>query len=297
MAAIARLGTLTRAARELHVTPAALTARLKQLEGDIGLGLFDRTPAGLKITEAGREVLSAVENIKVIIDGCAERLDGLKGLSGGCATIGVVSTAKYFAPRIVAAFKQAHSGIDVRLLIGNRESTIRLLRDYEVDLTIMGRPPRDFSVEAEPFGKHPLVVVASPQNHLVRRKHLTKKDLIGETFLVREEGSGTRMVFEQFIGRTEVKRSQFGIEMGSNETIKQAVMADLGIALISAHTIAAEVESRRLAVLDIRGLPIWRQWFSVRRADKVLGPAAKAFWSFMVEENDKYLPRFRGSPA
>jgi DNA-binding transcriptional LysR family regulator len=284
---------MTKAARELHVTPAALTARMKQLEGDTGLTMFDRTARGLRLTDAGREVLSAIDSINVIIDACAERLSAAKGLSGGRVTIGVVSTAKYFAPKAIAAFARSHPTVEIRLSVGNRDSTISLLRDYSVDLAIMGRPPRDFVVKSDPFGKHPFVIIASPQHHLVGRKILSRKDLSNESFLVREEGSGTRNVFEQFIGPTIGKRTQFGVEIGSNETIKQAVMANLGIALISAHTIAAEVEDGRLMVLDVKGLPIWRQWFAVRRPDKTLGPAAEEFWDFIAKAGGRWLPQFR----
>jgi LysR family transcriptional regulator, low CO2-responsive transcriptional regulator len=155
----------------------------------------------------------------------------------------------------------------------------------------MGRPPRDFAVEAVAFGDHPLVIIAPPDHRLVGRKGLRlQTDLADETFLVREEGSGTRAVFEQLTAGVVVKRSRFGIDIGSNETIKQAVIAGLGVALISAHTIAAELESGRLALLDVEGVPVRRQWFAVRRADKALGPAASAFWDFLVTKGAQWLP-------
>jgi DNA-binding transcriptional LysR family regulator len=290
VAAVARHGTITKAAQELRVTPAALTLRIKQLESEAGCALFDRTPGGLLITDPGREVLSAVNSIQTIIETCAERLNAAKGMTGGHVTIGVVSTAKYYAPRAIAAFAKANPTIEIRLAVGNRENTIKLLRDRDVDIAIMGRPPKDFAVEAEAFGKHPFVFISSPNNRLVGRKNLTKKDLQGESFLVREGGSGTRNIFEQFTGDAAPRRPQFSVEIGSNETIKQAVMAELGVALISAHTIATEVAAGRLAVLDVKGFPIWRQWFAVRRADKTFTLPAKAFWSFMTKEGKNWLP-------
>lgn len=293
VAAIARHGTITKAAEELRVTPAALTLRIKQFESEAGCALFDRTSGGLLITDAGREVLSAVDSIQTIIETCAERLNAAKGMIGGHVAIGVVSTAKYYAPRAIAAFAKANPTIEIRLSVGNRENTIKLLRDRDVDIAIMGRPPKDFGVEAQPFGKHPFVFIASPGHHLARRKDLTRKDLMGESFLVREGGSGTRNIFEQFTGEAAPKRPQFSVEIGSNETIKQAVMAELGVALISAHTIATEVETGRLVILDVRGFPIWRQWFAVRRADKTFTLPAKAFWNFMVTEGEKWIPRLR----
>jgi DNA-binding transcriptional LysR family regulator len=174
---------------------------------------------------------------------------------------------------------------------------IAALRDYDIDLAIMGRPPRDFPVEAEAFGEHPLVIVSHPEHPLAARAGLTKADLADEAFLVREEGSGTRTVFEELMAGMVIRRPRFGLEIGSNETIKQAVMAGLGLALISAHTIAAEVESGRLAVLDVAGLPIRRRWFTVRRSDKLLGPAAGEFWRYIVQEGSAWLPELRrGAP-
>lgn len=291
VAAIARLGRVTAAAAELNVTPAALTSRVKQLEEEIGLPLFDRTSHGLKPTDAGRELLWAIDSIGVAIEACESRLEALKGLAGGRVAIGVVSTAKYFAPQAIAAFSRAHAGVEISLLVGNRGGTIASLRDYAIDLAIMGRPPGDFEVEATAFGEHPLVVIAPPDHPLAARKRLSRADLADEPFLVREEGSGTRTVFEEFMAGIAVRRARLGIETGSNETIKQAVMAGLGIALISAHTVSVEVESRRLVVLPVEGLPIRRQWFAVRRADKARGPAAQAFWDFLVATGTEWLPR------
>ncbi len=288
--AISRRGTITAAAQELNVTPAALTSRLKQLEEEAGMPLFDRTTEGMRLTEAGREVLAATDSIDVILENCVARLEALKGLTGGRVGIAVVSTAKYFAPKAIAAFTRHYPGVEISLFVGNRDSTIGLLRDYGADLAIMGRPPVDFPVESQNFGDHPHILIAPPDHPLAGRRRIPKSDLAGESFLVREEGSGTRGVFEEFIGGVVVKRPRLGIEVGSNETIKQAVMAGLGIALLSAHTVAAEVMSRRLAVLDVEGLPIRRRWYVVRRTEKAHGPAPQAFWSFVLREGPMWLP-------
>ncbi|KMO38376.1 LysR family transcriptional regulator [Methylobacterium tarhaniae] len=291
VAAIARLGTMTRAAQELNVTPAALTARIKGLEDEIGLLLFDRTHAGLKPTDAGRELLWAIDSIGTVLETCTERLRTLRGGSGGRVSLGVVSTAKYFAPRIVGGFAQAHPGIEIDLVVGNRGATVESLRDYRVDFALMGRPPRDLPVTAESFGPHPLVVIAAPGHRFAGRPGLTRAELAEEPFLVREYGSGTRTVFEEFMTGLLIRRARIGIDSGSNETIKQTVMAGLGIALISGHTVAAEVADGRLVLLDVEGLPIRRDWFAVRRADKVLSPAGQAFWEFLVGEGAAWLPQ------
>jgi LysR family transcriptional regulator, low CO2-responsive transcriptional regulator len=235
-------------------------------------------------------MLWAIDSINTVLETCTDRLRTLKGGAGGRVTMGVVSTAKYFAPQVIAGFVRRHPGVEINLSVGNRGSTVEALRNYEIDFAIMGRPPRDFAIEAEIFGPHPLVLIAAPSNPLIGRKGLTRADLSEESFLVREEGSGTRTVFEEFMNGVIIKRARLGIDSGSNETIKQAVMAGLGIALLSAHTVAAEVESGRLVLLDVQGLPIRRDWYAVRRADKVLGPAAQAFWEYLMQDGARWLP-------
>ena len=291
VAAVARLGTMTRAAQELNVTSAALYARIRQLEEEAGLLLFDRTPTGLKPTDAGREMLWAINSINTVLETCTDRLRTLRGGGGGRVSLGVVSTAKYFAPAVIAGFMQKNPSVEIGLAVGNRTETVEALRNYEIDFAVMGRPPRDFGIEAETFGPHPLVLIAAPGHPLAGRIGLTKDDLAAESFLVREEGSGTRSVFEEFMAGVMIRRAKLGIDAGSNETLKQAVMAGLGIALLSAHTIAPEVESGRLVLLDVQGLPIRRDWYVVRRSDKVLGPASDAFWAYLVHEGARFLPR------
>lgn len=290
VAAVARLGTMTRAAQELNVTSAALYARIRQLEEEAGLLLFDRTPGGLKPTDAGRAMLWAIDSINTVLESCTDRLRTLRGVAGGRVALGVVSTAKYFAPQVIAGFVEAHPGVEISLSVRNRGQTVEALRGYEIDFAVMGRPPRDFPIEAETFGPHPLVLIAAPGHPLAGRANLDRADLAEHAFFMREEGSGTRTVFEEFMNGVLVKRAPLDIDTGSNETIKQAVMAGLGIALLSAHAVAAEVEGGRLALLDVKGLPIRRDWYAVRRADKVLGPAAGAFWRYLMTDGARWLP-------
>lgn len=297
VAAVARLGTMTRAAQELNVTSAALYARIRQLEEEAGLLLFDRTPTGLKPTDAGREMLWAINSINTVLETCTDRLRTLKGAGGGRVSMGVVTTAKYFAPGVIAGFIERYPGVEISLTVGNRGDTVEALRNYEIDFAIMGRPPRDFAIEAETFGAHPLVLIAAPDHPLAGRPNLTRADLADESFLVREEGSGTRAVFEEFMTGIMIRRAKLGIDSGSNETLKQAVMAGLGIALLSGHTVASEVGSGRLVLLDVQGLPIRRDWYAVRRADKVLGPAAAAFWDHLIQEGAAFLPALAAVPA
>jgi LysR family transcriptional regulator, low CO2-responsive transcriptional regulator len=289
--AVARAGTIVQAANELKVTPAALTARIKLLEEDAGLLLFDRTGGRLRLTDAGEEVVQAAARIDLVLSDLGATLAAMRGQHGGRISVGVVSTAKYFAPKLIAAFAKTHPKIDVALVLGNRAETIEHLRDYSVDIALMGRPPLDFPISSDPFGPHPQVVIAPPEHPLARRGGIDKTELTDESFIAREEGSGTRTIFDYFFAGVMVRKPHISIEIGSNETIKQAVMAGLGLALISAHTIEAEVESGRLVILDVKGLPIIRQWFIVRRADRPLRPVAQAMWDFTLAEGPKLLPK------
>ena len=201
----------------------------------------------------------------------------------------MVSTAKYFAPRVLAAFSRAHPGIELRLVVGNRAEIIAGLRDHELDLAVMGRPPEDLEVVLAVIGEHPHVVVAAPAHPLAGRPALPPGDLAGETFLVRERGSGTRMLMQEFFDRSGIA-PRFGMEIGSNETVKQAVMAGLGIAFLSAHTIELEVQTQRLAVLDVAGLPIVRSWCVVRLSERRPMPAIDKVVLYLTEQGRLFLP-------
>lgn len=288
---VARCGTVVKAAAALHVTPAALTSRIRLLEEDLGLVLFDRTGNRLRPTDAGREAVAATARIDRVILDLADMLNAMKGLHGGRVRFGAVSTAKYFAAELIAGFLREHAGIDLRLVIGNRAETVESLRNYDIDVAIMGRPPEEFSVGSEPFGSHPHVIISSPSHPFARKRHLTKAELVDQRFLVREQGSGTRNIFEYFFGAAGTILPKNTIEMGSNETIKQAVMAGLGLSLISAHTVASEVAAKRLTILSVEGLPIVRQWFVVRRLDRELPPAGSALWSFIIKRGNSFLPK------
>jgi len=225
----------------------------------------------------------------------AEAMQAIAVGEGGRLSVGAVSTAKYFAPRLIAAFVAARPGLDLRFQIGNREAMIESLGRDEVEIALTGRPPRDMAIERSLLGPHPYVLIAPPEHGLAGARGLKRAALAGEAFLFREIGSGSRAVFDDFIGDTLIKRVQIGMELGSNETIKQAVMAGLGIALISAHTVAAEVADRRIVCLDVEGLPILRQWFVVNRTDRALSPAARAFRDFATAHGADYLPRIAGA--
>lgn len=295
IAAVVRTGTVTAAARELHVTPPAVTTQMHLLAEAYGVPLTARLGDRFVPTEAGEEVLAAAARVEAALRECDEAVAALRGLRGGRVAVGVVSTAKYFAPQALGAFARTRPQVEVSLFVGNREAVIEALRTYAIDFAIMGRPPLDIEVEQAPIGAHPHVIVASPDHGLADRRGLKPKTLSEEVFLVREQGSGTRLLMESFFSGAGVS-PRLGMEIGSNETIKQAVIAGLGIAFISAHTVAAELADGRLATLDVEGLPIMRQWHVVKRADKRLLPAAAAMKDFLISLGAAMLPALPESP-
>jgi DNA-binding transcriptional LysR family regulator len=293
LAALSANGSVTAAANKLNLTQPAVTLQLRNLQDLAGLPLLQRTNDGMLLTGAGQEVLALHERIEAAISACATSLDMMAGRTGGRVSIGAVSTAKYFVPFAIAAFSKLHPKIDISLSIGNREEIRQALRGYDLDFAIMGRPPPEVEVDTHLIGDHPHIIVAAKGHWLARDFGLAAVDLSHETFLTREPGSGTRMLMEQLFEASELKPT-IGMEMSSNETIKQAVIAGLGIAFISAHTVASELEDGRLVALDVAGLPVVRQWFVVRRQDKVLLPPAQAMLDFLSAEGARFLP---GVPA
>jgi molybdate transport repressor ModE-like protein len=292
LAALAESGSITAAAGKLHLTQPAVTLQLRNLQALAGLPLIQRSGDGMLLTDAGREVLKLTERIEAAMAACSTSLEMMAGKTGGRVSIGAVSTAKYFVPFAISGFSKLHPDIEVRLTIGNRKDIGAALLGYDLDFAIMGRPPVDVEMDVRLIGDHPHVIIAPTAHRLARKPHLSLGELAGETFLTREPGSGTRGLMEQFFESAGI-RPTIGMTMSSNETIKQAVIAGLGIAFISAHTVATELDERRLTMLDVVGLPIIRQWFVVSRRDKVLLPPAQAMREFLGERGAEFLPQTR----
>ncbi|HTY73805.1 MAG TPA: LysR family transcriptional regulator [Actinomycetes bacterium] len=284
-------GSLAGAAERLHLTGPAIAQQLRLLERRVGLPLLERGPGGQRPTEAGRLLVEAAARIDAELEACEEALAGLRDADTGQVRVGAVSTAKYFAPHVLAAFHELHPGVSVSISVGNRDEVLQRLESFEVDLAIMGRPPRGLEAEQEVFGEHPYVVIAPPAHPMVGRR-LTLAEVAEETFLVREPGSGTRLHLDSLFAAGGLQ-PVVGMEITSNETIKQAVIAGLGIALLSEHTVCAEVQDGRLAVLDVTGLPIVRNWLVVRMSRRAVSPAARALWDFVVQEGASRLPSLR----
>jgi DNA-binding transcriptional LysR family regulator len=220
----------------------------------------------------------------------------MRGLTHGRLTIGLVSTAKYFAPALLGRFLKAHPGVTVKLDVDNREAMIGLLAGNQVDLAIMGRPPQNVETVAEAFAPHPHVVIASPEHPLAGKRRIPLERLAAESFLIREPGSGTRGLLERLFAEHALPLT-VGMEMASNETIKQAVIAGMGISLLSLHTVGLELATRRLAILDVVGLPIVRSWYVVHLARKRLSPVAQALKAFLLAEGAARLEEVLAVPT
>jgi DNA-binding transcriptional LysR family regulator len=284
--AVNRLAKINLAARELGLTPSAVTLQIQQAEAELESTLFDRTRDGFRATTAGVAVIAAAQ----AIDALADELIGVRTSGRGILRFGAVSTAKYFAPALAAAFMAEFPGIEVRLRIGNRASIVTDLAERNVDVALMGRPPWQVAVQSFLIGEHPLVIIAAPDHPLATDRHISKRRIAAETFLVREHGSGTRSSLELFFADVPGRTDRLGQEFGSNESIKQAAMAGLGVAFISAHTIATEVELGRLVILEVIDTPVRRQWFTVNLLDRSSSPAMTAFGDFISRRGAEFLP-------
>jgi LysR family transcriptional regulator, low CO2-responsive transcriptional regulator len=292
VARIAEHGTVTAAAKRLNLSPSAISITLKQVEADLGLKLFERTDVGFLPTDAGKEVIMAEARIASVLGELAETTSALKGGRIGHVSFAVVSTAKYFAPFLLSTFEKRHPRIEMSLTVGNRGEVLSRLADYRVDLALIGRPPQDIDVVMQEIGPHPHVVIAEPTHPLASRRHIPASSLSRETMLVREVGSGTRLLTERLLSELGAA-PKLGMEISSNETIKQAVMAGLGISLLSYHTVAHEVEEGRLAILRVEGTPVIRKWYIVRNKRKSLLPSGQALWNFIEAEGASYLPMLK----
>lgn len=282
--------SFARAAEKLHLTHAAISLQIKQLEDVSGALLFERIGKRVFLTEAGEILLDHTRQILQSLKEADEALLALKGLRGGRIAVAVASTAEYFAPGLLAEFRKVQAEVRIRLLIDNRDTVTRLLVGNEVDLAIMGRPPAELDATAVAFAPHPLVIVASAAHPLAGQANVAVEDLAGETLIVRETGSGTRSAMEEFFQERSIK-PRIGMEMGSNEAIKQAVVAGLGISFISQHTLGLELSAARLVILKVEGTPVIRRWHIVRHKNKHLTPALGAFWDFVLEFAPAYLRR------
>ena len=262
--------------------------QLRQLEQQLELALFETVGRRLQITEPGKELVQLAIELLARLDDLEQTARSLRGVGHGRVRLGVVSTAKYFAPRLLAQFVKLHGGVEFRLTIHNRAEIIDQLQSYAIDLGIMGQPPEGMHLEGTAFAPNPLIAIAAPSHALSLRRGLRPLELADQPFVVREPGSGTRSAMDRYLADHDVRVRQV-MEADSNETIKQAVMAGIGLGFLSLHTVRAELATGRLALLDVLGLPLRRQWFVVHSRKRRLTPAAQEFLQYVLREADALM--------
>lgn len=291
ISAIHACGSITSAADMLNLTVPAVSTQLKNIEANIGADLLIRSNDGKgSLTLQGQQVVATINQIESALEHCYKSIVAINSGKSGHVSLGVVSTGKYYAPSIVALAKKSLPDIHIDLVIGNRQSMVSALENHSLDLVIMGRPPRFPMVESVALGDHPHVLIAPPDHHLVVNCDITPEALLAETMILREPGSGTRILMERFLDRIGEGRTYDSIEFNTNETIKQAVIAGLGIALISAHTVSDALTDGRIVAIDMPGLPIIRKWYLVCAADAGKTPVSQSVHDFIVAQSDSFFP-------
>jgi LysR family transcriptional regulator, low CO2-responsive transcriptional regulator len=280
--AIARLGSFTRAAEELHLTQPTVSMQIKKLTDAVGLPLFEQVGKKVYLTDAGRALEGFSREIFDQFTRFEMLLADMKGLKQGRLRLGVITTAKYFIPRLLGAFCRQYPGIDVSMKVSNRERILERLNNNEDDLYILGQPPEEVDAISEPFLDNPLIVLAPANHPLAHVKQIPLKRLAEEPFLLREAGSGTRIATEQLFEQHKIKM-KVRMELGSNEAIKQAVVGGLGISVLSRHTLPADVTTDQVILLDVQGFPIERQWHVAYPKGKQLSVVAEAFRDYLKQ--------------
>jgi LysR family transcriptional regulator, low CO2-responsive transcriptional regulator len=279
-----------RAAAELHLSQPAVSIQLKQLETDVQLPLFEQMGRRMNLTHAGAELAGHARAILARLREADDAIDGLKGVSAGELHIASTTTAVYFVPRLLAVFRQNRPELKVRLTVKNRELVIRDLVENTIDLAVMGAAPPGLDTFSVAFAKNPLAIIAARDHRLARRRRVRLEQLAEETFLIREPGSGTRTTMERAFSSHRF-RPRETVEIGSNETIKQAVMVGMGVSFLSLHTTSLELATGQLAALKADGMPVMRDWCVIHRTRKRLSAATAAFKDYLVAEGAGLIER------
>lgn len=273
--------SFARAAERLRVSPAAVSFQIKQVESMCGFALFERAGRSVVLSDAGGALLGYARTVLQALQDADQSLMALRGATGGRVTIGLISTAKYIVPHILARFQAEHPGVAIHLRDGNRREITEALERGEIELAVTGRPPDGTDLTAQAFAPHPSVLVAAGGHRLAQGARVPAAALAQERFIVREDGSGTRLLTEQFL-RDAGAPLRIGMTSSSNETIKQAVMAGMGIALLSRHTIGLELALGLLAEVPVEGLPLMRSWFVAHRRTMPLLPVHERLRGFLL---------------
>ena len=282
--------SFTRAAEELHISAPAISMQIKEMEDDIGVTLFVRENRKIALTSAGEYFLLYARRVSSTLNEANTMMERFRGTQFRHLKIGVVSTAKYFLPHMLVEFKKDYPNLQIKIEARNRQQLVELLRDGEIDIAIMGLPPREIDTRAEAFANHPHVFIANPNNPLTGKLNIPPDALTQYEMISREPGSGTRLIMEKYFAEHNIAPI-VSMEMSSNETIKQAVIANLGISFVSLHTIGSEIANKQIAILDIQNTPIIRTWHVVALTKRNASQAAEAFRYFVLEKGGEILTK------
>jgi DNA-binding transcriptional LysR family regulator len=274
--ALAETGSVSGAARAMHVTQPTASMQLREVSEAVGLPLYEVVARRVHLTQAGLELARTARRMANEWDAFGQTIDGFKGLTRGRLKVAVVSTAKYFIPRLLGHFCNQHPEVEVALEVLNRDGVVGRLRENLDDLYIMSRPPAELDLEDQVFLPNPLVLIASTTHPLARKPGLQLQDLRGTRFILREQGSGTRLATDAHF-RKQRYTPELRMELGSNEAVREAVAGGLGLAVISVHALAPRPVTQGVAVLDVAGFPIASQWHIVYPKGKRLSPIAEVF--------------------
>ncbi|MBC5783210.1 LysR family transcriptional regulator [Ramlibacter sp. USB13] len=280
---VARHRSFSRAAEELHLTQPAVSTQVGKLAEHAGLPLFEQVGKKIHLTAAGEQMLLSSREIIQKFQEAEEAMAQFKGVSGGRLNVSVISAGDYFFPRLLVDFAQRHAGVTFNFVVVNREELLSQLKENRTDLAVMVRPPEDADTVAEPFAPHPYVIVAPPGHPLARTPRIPVTRIAREPFVVREQGSDTWNSMVQAFG-AQLPGLNIAMEIRSTETIKQAVIAGMGVSFLSAHTVSRELQSGSLTVLDVQGFPLMLNWYVVCRRGKRLPPVAQAFRNFLLSD-------------
>jgi len=286
--AVARLGSVSRAAGELHLTQPAVSIQLKLLEESAGAPLLERQGRGIRLSAAGEVMADYAARILDLWREAGDEMAAQRGQFSGTLRVGAVTTAEYLLPPLLVAFAAGHPHVKVKLRVGNRDEIVSMLGAQEVDIAIMGRPPAELKTTAVAFAKHPMAFLASPRHALMGRRDLTLADLHGANLLVRERGSGTRTTLER-LHKDAGLPLRIGSEMSSNEAIKQMCAAGFGAAFLSLHTCGLELQAGLLALLPMAGNPLEREWYAMHLATRRLPQVASAFKQFLADDGQRLI--------
>jgi len=288
--AVARHRSFSRAAEELHLTQPAVSTQVGKLSEHAGLPLFEQVGKKIHLTAAGEQMLLSSREIIQKFQEAEEAMAQFKGVSGGRLNVSVISAGDYFFPRLLVEFAQRHDGVTLNFLVVNREELLTQLHENRTDLAVMVRPPEDSDTVAEAFAPHPYVIVAAPDHPLARTPRIPASRIAREPFVVREQGSDTWNSMVQAFGH-HLPGLNIAMEIRSTETIKQAVIAGMGVSFLSAHTVSRELNAGSLTVLDVQGFPLMLNWYVVNRRGKRLPPVAQAFRNFLLADGADLIER------